>query len=1032
MTPTPLTLLIAPSGHGKTSMLVERLHAATSPAWVLLPTPLAVEIWHAHIDCSNLQVLTFGQFARRFADMLPDSPTFIDIATQYMLVRRTVRRLADQNALGLFAPIADTGGFIRTLTAFLEEWTHTAQPIPDHIEHERLRLLFNAYRAYQTILHEHNLADQHTLLRVVLNALEEDRFSPGIPALVVDGFADLSPLHCRLLAALARHGTPVTVALTDNSPRTVDIPFQRTRERLRRFCAEAGVPVEEHPLATPPPTRPAGLAHIQASLFEPAAPPFPPTHHADAQHTLHLVEAADIEGEIRAVLRHVRRWLDSGTPAHHILLVAPNLDETAPLLTSISHEYNIPLALAREEPLAANPLISHIITLLDIPRRNFRREDLLDAWHSPFFQWAWPDTDATHMLERLSAEEIVVRGRDTWLDMLTPLPEQVFPAEDEQDDESGRLRLDLSRSAPDVLETLRTRLAAFFQRLTPPKSATFPEYVDWLRTLLDDAHIPEALQAETSLHSERHRVAWETFQHQLDSLAKGATLADLGTLTWHTFVSMLRATLNGVRYFYRSHAPHDAVLATDTTLARAVQRPVLCLLRLNESVWPSPTPPDPLLRRHERQHLHENGIPLRQPDPAAEVALFYELIAHAQQLLLSRTRFDDNGTIWPPSPFWTAITDLLPDDLRQACTETIRRGAPPTADTAIAPAEQVLATVLGEMEEAPATLAERIARVQQNAHIEQQRLSGEGGVYDGCLPNEPPFRDVLARLAAQTWSASAFRDYALSPVRYFARRVLRLREPETLREGIHRRHYGQLIHALLEQTFAQMSAPLTAETLPQVLAQLETIADELFATAPERFGFRPDPLWEWEKISIHRMVRRLLHWEATQSDWPLTTPFKQEQEITFDLPLGECTIRVTGFIDRIDRDESGRLHLFDYKTGSKPINPDEIIKGRHVQLPIYWWGAEHAFQTPVASARFIHVRTCKTSGNLERETFAEHDAAIREKLADVVRHVQAGVFPAVPTQPEKNGRCAGFCTFINFCRCGSRRVVQPTEENQTP
>ena len=105
-------------------------------------------------------------------------------------------------------------------------------------------------------------------------------------------------------------------------------------------------------------------------------------------------------------------------------------------------------------------------------------------------------------------------------------------------------------------------------------------------------------------------------------------------------------------------------------------------------------------------------------------------------------------------------------------------------------------------------------------------------------------------------------------------------------------------------------------------------------------------------------------------------------------------VKLRGFIDRIDKLESGELAIIDYKTSQNLFTADDLKED--LQLTLYQLAVEEMWQMPVAQLTLYHLRSntpcsCgpRDEGQLE---------AARDIVRDVARKIAAGDFPATEHQ----------------------------------
>lgn len=115
-------------------------------------------------------------------------------------------------------------------------------------------------------------------------------------------------------------------------------------------------------------------------------------------------------------------------------------------------------------------------------------------------------------------------------------------------------------------------------------------------------------------------------------------------------------------------------------------------------------------------------------------------------------------------------------------------------------------------------------------------------------------------------------------------------------------------------------------------------------------------------------------------------------------------IKLRGFIDRVDKLESGGLSIVDYKTNKELFTTDYLKND--LQLTIYQMAAEQTWQLPVEMLTLYHLRSNTAC------TCPPRDAAIIEKTRRLINEVAENIareeFPAI-----ENQFCP--CDFPEYC-----------------
>jgi len=423
--------------------------------------------------------------------------------------------------------------------------------------------------------------------------------------------------------------------------------------------------------------------------------------------------------------------------------------------------------------------------------------------------------------------------------------------------------------------------------------------------------------------------------------------------------------------------------------------------------------------------------------------LWWQVLANCRaRLTLLRPRLDESGALWLPSPYWQAALEvfsgvqeqLLPVDERLEPGE-----AASPAELLISLAREGARAIPPEIEAAWQT-----AR-RAHAVMLQRRGWGPSGVYEGQL-RAADLRSELGQVYGPDhgWSVSRLNRYGNCPYGFFAQSVLGLEARPDPSEGLDPMQRGSLLHALLEalgRRLVDEGLTFSSEHQPQVLAQVKTVCEQIFPSAPQRYGFRPNPLWRREQEELRRQVEALATWECESDDGAARfQPYRQELRFGLGGALPRLRLedsagtafQIHGVIDRLDRDQEGRWRVVDYKSGSTKYSRRDIQKGLALQSALYALAAERLLepQTRVVESYYLHIPLREHSGRLQFEGGARNDETVAEAV-DVagafVRAVRGGVFPSAPGKPDYGGRaCSSHCDFAGLCRV-TRQSMQKAQ-----
>jgi superfamily I DNA/RNA helicase/RecB family exonuclease len=225
--------------------------------------------------------------------------------------------------------------------------------------------------------------------------------------------------------------------------------------------------------------------------------------------------------------------------------------------------------------------------------------------------------------------------------------------------------------------------------------------------------------------------------------------------------------------------------------------------------------------------------------------------------------------------------------------------------------------------------------------------------------------------------------------------------------------FGGVLHALAHEVASGATPP----DLDVLMTRLDTVWRQLAYDAP----------WQSEQQhdEAREALRRFLVWHAADRGRTLVAT-----EIGFEVPVevAGATVRLRGFMDRVELDADKRVHVVDLKTGKGLPGRQELET--HAQLGTYQLAVRHGAldevlpdRPEVGGAELVMLRLDGDAGGPKVPQQAALPAGrtwVEELLETAVRRVLQESFP--PTPQERCDRCA-------FRRCcpaqpDGRQVVE--------
>jgi putative RecB family exonuclease len=160
-------------------------------------------------------------------------------------------------------------------------------------------------------------------------------------------------------------------------------------------------------------------------------------------------------------------------------------------------------------------------------------------------------------------------------------------------------------------------------------------------------------------------------------------------------------------------------------------------------------------------------------------------------------------------------------------------------------------------------------------------------------------------------------------------------------------------------------------------------------------------------------------WEIHQADFRL--PVALERSFYLDIE----GIKLRGFIDRVDKLDSGGLSVIDYKTNKELFTADYLAND--LQLTIYQMAAEQTWKLPVERLTLYHLRSNTACICLPRSQLQLEQA--RRLVLETAENIVAGKFAATESQT-----CP--CDFAEHCPYYRHQYLtagpQPTRQELLP
>ncbi|GGD21279.1 double-strand break repair protein AddB [Sinisalibacter lacisalsi] len=379
--------------------------------------------------------------------------------------------------------------------------------------------------------------------------------------------------------------------------------------------------------------------------------------------------------------------------------------------------------------------------------------------------------------------------------------------------------------------------------------------------------------------------------------------------------------------------PHPRIRIWGTLEARVQGVDLAILAGLNEGTWPETPTPDPWMNRKMR---FDAGLLLPERRIGLSAHDFQQAIAAKNVVLTRSVRDAESPTV--PSRWINRLTNLM-------------QGMSPEA-----------ARALEDM------------RAKGNKWLRlAETLDDTDPV--GPAPRPAPRPPVEAR--PKSLSVTRVSRLVRDPYAIYAEKILDLRPLGPLNRSADAPLRGTILHKVMQRFIEETPS---GEAPGEGHARLMNLAREVLeAEAP----------WPAARVlwlaKFGRVADAFLSGEADRQS--RASPVKTE--VRGALPLETLGFTLTGTADRIDRDDSGALYIYDYKTGSIPSKKQ--LETHEKQLSLEAVMAEAGAFDGLEKARVAQVAYIGLGAKPEFRVVdmsAEMIGKVREELAELIAAYQ--------------------------------------------
>lgn len=179
-------------------------------------------------------------------------------------------------------------------------------------------------------------------------------------------------------------------------------------------------------------------------------------------------------------------------------------------------------------------------------------------------------------------------------------------------------------------------------------------------------------------------------------------------------------------------------------------------------------------------------------------------------------------------------------------------------------------------------------------------------------------------------SPSALTQYISNPIDFFFNYIAGIKEPKEVSAVVEANEIGSILHKVMEYFYEDLrKAEITIDKIKEKRKQIPALTQKAFNAV--MFN-HPDKAMEYKGMQkvilsiVEAYVNIILNQDENQAPFNIISlEQKVEAEINFPLNSREASVKIFGFIDRVDV-KDGVTRIVDYKTGSDKLTFKDVAE----------------------------------------------------------------------------------------------------------
>lgn len=762
--------------------------------------------------------------------------------------------------------------------------------------------------------------------------IRENRDSVHNTVFFIDGFTSFTEPQYRLVELLI---SLADVILLLDMPKSMREAFEYSELALteKRLIASANKKEAEVKLI-----RAEGLKSGKESLYEISHHLWRKTPMIDNitlqnSEDLRIFEALTPYDECDFVVSDIKHRVMLGASFSDFAVIAGDVSDYAGILDVSANRAGVPLFISKSRDVSSFEAIKLIYTALACVMGGFLKEDVISYAKCGLSSITREECD---YLE-LYVEKWQISGRLFTDPTVWNMNPEGYSSLRTENSDAHLVRLDaLRRSLISPLIDLEQDIS---------QAETLKDYAGSLYSFMKSIYLYEKISerarelrslGESELAEESERI-YKMICDCLDTLVEvcGDEKSDAQGFVAQLKIVFSAASVSKIPSF------SDSVTAASAKIARLTEKKHIYLIGVNQGSFPEAVNTDSYFTERDKAELCSLGLPF-EPDlilkEAKSLYSFTKSFLYAKEsVTISYSVKSADYSPLRKSELIDRISYLTGNAVEPISVSEITQSS-----LTYTPAQALLS--LGKFGEKEYEAAKRSlceAGFGDSVRLAEMRVENDNMTLTKGITEKIYQRDVEL-------SQSKIDSYNTCPLAYFCRYDLALSENE--KAEFDARNIGSFIHAILENFFS-----IHAESQKKLEELCAKEKEEMITAASEKYLRRIMPEGKSDDIRSALLIKRLVRAAAPIIDG-LCEEFSGSRFLPryFEMKIGGLgklspellTIAdedgkktlIKGSIDRVDTYKFGEdvyVRVVDYKTGHKAFKPDDLEKGKNLQMFLY-------------------------------------------------------------------------------------------------